>query len=441
MRTGHLGEPPPAVDWPAWLAFACLHAVFFYLDIVPSPRIPLGDEVMYRTLAESAAQGAPAVLEPLWPPLYVWMLTPLARFGEGWPHLLALVQVVLLAVAALLFRRVLEEVTGSPRAARVGFVLMLIDPHLAGFAHYAWPEVPHVALLVLLLWLVVRRPGRHAWWLASGVTIAAIGLTKSVLVPYLPLLALPLAHEIGWRSAMPRAGGVAVLAGLLMLPTALGNHRTHGAFVVADSSLFNAWLGLTADGRRSAAHDHAAAAMQVYHSGGDTFAARQRVLAARLAAFVRERGVSAIIRRQWPRQYFRLFDYRTFVTEQLAGGVFNVRRVGYVRPPAGLSRLLQAWNVVFYAAVLGAAGVGMWTASHARPWVLFLVGTLGYALVIFLVLESRSRFRIPLMLPLWTAAAIVFARHPLTRQPVRWAAGLGTSAVLTAFAFGADYLP
>jgi hypothetical protein len=74
--------------------------------------------------------------------------------------------------------------------------------------------------------------------------------------------------------------------------------------------------------------------------------------------------------------------------------------------------------------------------------VLFLL--LAYGLCIFLGLEARSRFRLPLMLPVFAAAALSLARGKLRGAGApRWraAAGVVASIMLLLFAFGGDHLP
>lgn len=430
------------IAWWVVAGFVLLHAALFWLDLYPAARRHFGDEVMYRALAERTARGDLAFPELLWPPLYGWMLAPFVWAGTGWPHLAAFAQVLLLGLSSCVFADLLTRLTGSERVATLGQALMLLDPHFAAYAHYLWPEVVYIAEVLLLFWLAVVRPGGHLWWVVSGVLMAASVATKSVLAPYAPLLVVPLAIEIGWRRALWRVAGTGVIAAVLLLPLALRNWNAEGAFVVSDSSRFNLWVGLTAGGRRSAVSDNAGPEFVAFEASAPTFAGRQAALSRRLSTLVREHGAFRLLARQWPRQYFRLFDRRTFLTEQFAGGPFQERHVGYVEPAPVLSALLAAWNALFYAAVLAAAGVGLFTADlRRRPWLAVLLGVLAYSLCLFYVVEARSRFRLPLMLSLWTAAACALAGG--TPRAPRWqfVAGLVTSAVLLVFAFGAELVP
>lgn len=434
-------HPFGTVRTAAWSAFLLLHACLFSLDLSPASRRLIGDETMYRMLAEQAAHGGSATPDLLWPPLYGWLLSLVARLGGNWTHVVALLQVVLLAGTAVLCAALLTRITGSARVGAAGQALMLVDPHLAAYAHYLWPELLYVAELVLLLWLLVVRPGRHAWWIAAGVTAAVTIVTKNVFSPYLWLCAAPLAVECGIRRAAVHTAGIAAVAAALLAPVVLHNARTHGAFVVSDSSRFTLLVGLTAQGRRSAVSDGAGAAYLDYLNSGRRFDERQQVLTRTLADLLRTHRIVDLARAQWSRQYFRLLDVRTVLTEQLAGGPYQAQRVGYLRPGPWLSTLLRAWNVVVYAIVLAAAGIGLCaTPLRSRPWLLAIFGMLVYGLALFFVVEARSRFRLPLMLPLWTSAALALSGD-VTRSPWRLAAGTATSCALLAFAFGGDVLP
>lgn len=434
-------RPLLTVRAAAWSAFLLLHACLFSLDLSPAARRLIGDEVMYRTLAEQAAHGGSATPDLLWPPLYGWLLSPLARLGGNWIPVAALVQVALLALTAVLFADLLTRITGSARVGVVGQALMLVDPHIGAYAHYLWPEVLYVAELVVLFWLLVARPGRHVWWVGAGITAAVAVVTKNVLSPYLLLCIVPLAIDLGIRRATTYAAGMVALAAMLLAPVLLHNGRVHGTFVVSDSSRFGMLVGLTAEGRRSAVHDGAGPAFLNYLASAPRFDQRQRVLTDTLADLLRTRPVMDLVRAQWSRQYFRLLDVRTVLTEQLADGPYQAQGVGYVSPGRRLSTLLRAWNAGFYALVLAAAGVGLCTSPlRTRPWLLALGGVLAYGLVLFFVVEARSRYRLPLMLPLWTSAALALS-GAVSRSRWRLATGTAVSCALLAFAFGGDVLP
>jgi hypothetical protein len=399
---------------------------------------------MYRDVAERAGRGEPATLDLLWPPFYAWFLIPFTKIGNGWPVAVAIVQMGLQGTSAILFRALLTQATGSARVAAIGQAFFLLDPHLAAFAHYLWPETLHVFLLIVFLWLVAVRPGR-VWWLTAGITLGVLGLTKSFAQPFIPIVVLVLLRDLGWRQNIAQGVAIVALAFAIMLPTMVTNARREGVFIVADSSRFNLWVGLNQQGRRNVVDDIAGAEYLRYRASGDTFAERQRVLHERLSSFVADRGLAAIVRDQITKQYFRLFDHRKFLTEQLAGGPLPARGVGYVDADPRVSLLLRIWSVVVYATALTAAGPGLLaTPLRRRPWLIVLFLLLAYGLCIFLGLEARSRFRLPLMLPVFAAAALSLARGKLRGAGApRWraAAGVVASIMLLLFAFGGDHLP
>lgn len=462
-RAGADPAPPVRTHWDArsvtaliWIAFLLLHAALFWLDLHPAPRRLFGDEVMYRGAGERAAQGLPLGLDLLWPPLYGWFVAGFAWIGASvdaapaaWPLGVAGAQVALLAAGGVLFRPLVARLTGSPAAARCAQAFLLLDPQIAAFAHYLWPEILHLVLVITLLWLLVLRPGRHGWWwIGAGLAMGALCLTKLLLVPFLPVWLLVLVRDLGWRRGLPRALGLLGVAGLVILPTVIANAQREGAFIIADSSRFNLWVGLNQQGRRSAVDDIAGGEYLRYRASGTTFAERQQVLQEKIATRVAERGSLELLRDQLARQYFRLFDARSVLVEQLPGGPYAARGVGYADPDTRISLLLHAWSLVAYGLVLAAAGPGLTTTPlRGRIWLWALFALFAYGLVIFLGLEARTRFRIPMMLPLQVAAAIALTRGVL-RAPdapvphaARRLAGALVSVCLLWLAFGGFFLP
>jgi hypothetical protein len=211
-------------DTAVWIGFAVLHALLFWLDLSPELRRPFGDDVMYRDVAERAGRGEPATLDLLWPPFYAWFLIPFTKIGNGWPVAVAIVQMGLQGTSAILFRALLTQATGSARVAAIGQAFFLLDPHLAAFAHYLWPETLHVFLLIVFLWLVAVRPGR-VWWLTAGITLGVLGLTKSFAQPFIPIVVLVLLRDLGWRQNIAQGVAIVALAFAIMLPTMVTNAR------------------------------------------------------------------------------------------------------------------------------------------------------------------------------------------------------------------------
>lgn len=429
------------------LAAATLHLLLFHLERWPEPRRLWGDEIMYADLAERGARGEPAEVELLWPPLYPRLLAyaaqlgPLASASPGVPPAagatasldvgraraaVELVQVALLLAAVLALRALARRVTGSADVADLAAALALLDPQLAAFAHFLWPETLHLALFLGALALLICR-SRQAWALiAAGLLLGLALLTRSLLQPFLPLLLAPLVVAQGWRRGLARGALVLAVAAAVIAPTVASNGRRTGTWAVADSARFNLWVGLNDRAPRNFRDEIVGDEFNRWRASAPTFAAREAILSDRIAAFVSERGLARILGDQLGRQYYRLFGAPSFLTDQLPGGAIADSGYGYFAPPPVAVRALRAWSDVHYALLLIAAGLGgvlavrlraprrVGQAEHerrvARAWIAVAAAFLVYNLALLLVLHVKTRYRVPLLPILDVAAALALVR-------------------------------
>ena len=423
---------------------AALQALLFALDTAARPRALWGDEIMYADLARRLAAGEDVRIEPLWPPAYPRLLAGLLALGGGSFLLARCVQVALLGASALLLRDLAARLTGSAAVGTVAAALLLLDPQVGAFAHFLWPEVPHLFLFLFAAWILVARGDRPAWLVAAGVVLGLALLTKSLLGPFLPVLLLPLVLGAGLRGA-GRAALVLLAAAATVAPTAVDNAR-RGAPLIANSSLFNLWVGLNDRSRKDMVDEVVGDEYQRYLKSGDTAAARAQVLDARIRGLVRERGLSSLLRAQLARQYYRLLDKDSFLTDQLPGGAISRLGYGYRGAPAAAAALLRAWSYALYAAVLVAAALGFAVAPPRGPWHRVLVAFLVYNAAVFLLLHVKSRYRVA-FLPVLYLQAGAFAGWCLAARGSRaspsraaWAA-CGAGAALALFlAFAGPFL-
>ena len=162
---------------------------------------------------------------------------------------------------------------------------------------------------------------------------------------------------------------------------------------------------------------------------------------------VRERGLGSLLRAQLGRQYFRLFDKDSFVTDQLPGGAIGAQGYGYRGTPAALAALIRGWSYLLYAAVLAAAALGFAVdPPRGRPWRWVLVTFLVFNLAAFLLLHVKTRYRLA-FLPVLDLHAGAFAawcagdRAPFASpSTVAWAAAAGAAALILFLAFGGALL-
>ena len=403
-----------------------------------------GDEIMYADLARRLAAGQDARIESLWPPAYPRFLAGLLVLGGGSFLLVRCVQVALLAISALLLRDLGLRLTGSGRAATMAAALLVLDPQVGGFAHFLWPEVLHLFLLLCALWILAARSDRPPWLAAAGVVLGLALLTKSLLGPFLPLLLLPLVLGAG-RRGLGRATLVAAGVAVTLTPTLIGNAR-RGAPLLADSSRFNLWVGLNDRSRKDMVDEVVGREYQRYLRSGETAAARTEVLDTKIRGLVRERGWPALLRAQLGRQYFRLLDKDSFLTDQLPGGAIARQGYGYRDTPPPLAAALRAWSYALYAAVLVAAALGLAVAPPRTWWHRVLLAFLAYNAAVFLLLHVKSRYRVA-FLPVLYLQAGAFAAWWLEPRPsdagpsrAAWTAAAAAAALALFLAFGGPLL-
>jgi hypothetical protein len=423
---------------------AALQALLFALDTPARPRALWGDEIMYADLARRLAAGEDARIEPLWPPAYAQFLAALLDLGGGSFLLTRCLQVALLGASALLLGDLTRRLTASAAAGAVAAALLVLDPQVGAFAHFLWPEVPHLFLFLLAAWILVARGDRPAWLAAAGVVLGLALLTKSLLGPFLPVLLLPLLLGAGLRGA-GRVALVLFAAALTMAPTVVGNAR-RGAPLMADSSRFNLWVGLNDRSRKDMVDEVVGDEYRRYLESGETPAERARVLDARIRGLVAERGFSALLRAQLGRQYFRLLDKDSFLTDQLPGGAIARLGYGYRGAPPAAAALLRGWSYALYAAVLVAAALGVAAAPPRAPWHRVMVAFLVYNAAVFLLLHVKSRYRVA-FLPVLYLQAGAFVGWCLAGRGARpapsrgaWAAAVAAAALALFLAFAGPFL-
>jgi Dolichyl-phosphate-mannose-protein mannosyltransferase len=448
MGSGEEFGPARGFGARGWLAvvaaWGLLHGLLFWIGSHPVSRVPWGDERMYQQLAAPAGPRSTAAIDPLWPPFYVTFLRPFAAAGAE-STAVTLVQIGLLVLAASMLRLVSRRATGAARVGDWSCALLLLDPQVAAFAHFRWPEVVHLALFLAALWALVAHAQRWPGLALAGVLLGLALLTKSLLLPFVPLLPAPLVPQHGWRRGAPRAVLVLLVAAAIVLPTVLENGRRHDRFMIADSSRFNLWLGLQDESTRMRTVE----AYRRYVESGASFGDRQRALDTALGALWRERGPLALFAAQLRKQYFRLFDKNSVLTDQLPGGFIAARRAGYPRAQPAIADLLRAWSYAIYALVLAAAGPGLVAARlRDRPWLQMLWCFLGYNVLLFLGLHAHSRLRVQFMPVLDVAAALTLTwltvRGPAEARallaPPRLIPGAVVSVLLLGLAFGGALL-
>lgn len=425
----------------AWIAL--LHAVLWWLDRYPVSRTLWGDETTYLTSAMQLLAGDPTWWpEPLWPPLYPQFLAGLVRLGGESLVAVVFVQLVLLAITAAVLCDLAERLTRS-RAAGIAVALLTLGyPSLAAFAHYLWPEILHLFLFSVLLWILVARIDRPLWCALAGVALGLALLSKSLLLPFAPLFLLAAVWGRPWKGAALAMALVLALAAATVAPTMIANTRRIGTPSIANSATFNLWVGLNDVGRESFRNDVVWPEFQQWSASADTHAARDRILRSRIRQFARERGFFSIVRDQISKQPFRLFHAGSYFTDQLPGGGAQTQAgAGYlgVGPRLGVSLTTLAVIPIIGLYMIATLGLTFGGCRRGR-WVRILMLFIAYNLALFLWLHVKTRYRIQMLPAAFVGVGCLIAWIEVGCRPrpsgMRVIGAIGVIGLLLWFAVG-----
>ncbi len=412
----------------------------------------IGDEESYQAFALAILGGGPWMPSTIWPPLQSLFLAAIyATFGV---HVVVvqLVQTLLLVGCAWLLRGIWRDLGGGVRAANTAALLFLVDPANAAYAHWLWPEVPHLFLVLLVFRLLFAWPGARLASAAAGACAGLALLAKSLLSAFWPLFLIAFARRERPRFRLVPAIAFVAALGVVTAPALWHGFREYGRPMIADSSIYNVWVGLTDRWRSDYVDDMGGATLPAFLASGDTPEQRNAIYREKTLAFVRERGFFSILGDQLGRQYFRLFSAKTPLVSQLPGPAC-AGHLSVYSTPEWLTRTLTWWNDAFQILILGAAAFGL-ACWRKRPDVrLVLVGLyVAYQLALMLLVHVKARFLFPMM-PFFCAFAGSFlaawfsrftAREDgadtLALTPPRLAIGAALAALLLFLAFAGPAL-
>jgi 4-amino-4-deoxy-L-arabinose transferase-like glycosyltransferase len=436
-------KPDAVARHRRWLAafltlFALSQAALWLAYYGAGEKALIGDEQSYQTTALSILAGGRWMPGTIWPPLQpLWLALLYALFGvHVWVAQLA--QTLLLIASAGLLRDFWRRVGGNVAAANGAAALLLLNPATAAYAHWLWPETLHLFLLLAALCLLARLRA-----FAAGAAVGFAILAKSLLSVFWPAFLLAFVQ----RGQLPRAVRLAVAfvlgLGLVTAPALWHGWREYGKPMIADSSIYNVWIGLTDRWRSDYVEDMGGVTLPAFLASAATPQQRNALYLDKVRGLVADRGLPTLLMDQFGRQYFRLFSAKTPLVSQLPGPACAGHLSAYHSPP-WLTRGLTVANDVFHALVLAAAAFGA-VAWRRRPDRLLALVALfaAYQFALFALVHVKARF----LLPLWPfmcgfAATFLCARREradahaaIALTPLRLAAGAALAALLLLFAF------
>ena len=428
----------------------CGQALLWFAYWGDGAKSLIGDEQSYQTFALAILGGGPWMPSTIWPPLQPLFLAAIYAIAGMHVAAVQIVQTILFFGCGVLLRAIWRRIDGSVRAANVAAALFLLNPANAAYAHWLWPEVTHLFLVLLVFWLLIERPASRIAAGAAGLCAGLALLAKSLLAGFWPVFLAAFVRKEPPRFRLGSAIAFACGIALATAPALWHGWREYGRPMIADSSVYNLWVGLTDRWRVDYVEDMGGPALAGFLASGTTPDERNAVYRRKVEDLVAERGIARVAVDQLERQYFRLFSAKTPLVSQLPGPACAGHLSSY-HVSAGVAGTLTVANDLFHALMLAgcAFGIACW---RRRPvpglWLIALYAA--YQLALMSVLHVKARFLFP-MIPFLCAFAGTFyarlspafagaARAPVAFTPLRLACGAALAALLLALAFAGPAL-
>jgi len=334
----------------------------------------------------------------------------------------------------------------------------VINPEIAAYAHWLWPEITHLVLLLAVFCLLAGEATRIRA-IAAGACAGLALLAKSLLAAFWPLFLIEFVRPRPLRLLAQPAALFLLGIAIVTAPALWHGWREVGRPMIADSSVYNLWIGLTDRWRSDYIGDMGGATLPAFLASAATPSERNALYMDKVRALVAERGPVRVLGDQLGRQYFRLFSAKSPLVSQLPGaacdGHLSVYRTG-----ATMTRALTFASEGFHALILAAAafGIACWRRRPDRTLALLALFA-AYQLALMLLVHVKARFLLP-MLPFLCGFAGSFLSAAARREdpqradaartaassatiaptPARLASGAALAAVLLFLAFGGPWL-
>ena len=454
--------------------FALSQALLWFAYYAHGAKALIGDEQSYQDTALSILAGGAWMPSSIWPPLQPLLLA--ALYGVFGVHVLVaqVAQTLLFIGCAALLRGLWRDLGGSVAAANWAAALFLLAPEIAGYAQWLWPEIPHLFLLLATLRLLARarracaredahaparaaapsraeqqsRDGARGRTLAlcamlAGACVGLALLEKSLLAAFWPLLLLAFVRRTRPWFAWRGIAAFALALGIVTAPALWHGWRNYGTPMIADSSIYNLWVGLTDRWRSDYVADMGGVELPAFLASGATPRERNAVYLDKVREHVANQGVANVLAAQLGRQYFRLFNAKTSLVSQLPGPACAGHLSVYRTSPL-VTRLLGFGNDAAHALILVAAAFGL-AGWRRRVGMLHAIAALflAYQLALFALIHVKARFLLPMLPFLCGLAGDVLARAVAPRRvdgtlalaPPRLLFGTALAALLLFLAF------
>jgi len=380
-----------------------IELTLFYFYYFPETKIFFGDEQRYFNTGFSIAAGGDWHANPLWPPMQSILIALFATLFDSPLLALQIFQYGLLLFAGFVIRDIIWRETNNRRSAQLSLAIMILYPGWLAYSQYLWPEVMHVTLFVSIIWINSYKNNSYKWMLLSGLLIGLAILFKSLLILFIPFLFLPAllhikADHSSLKSVLVKIVFSLLMATIVITPASLKAHKMTGGWMVSNSSMFNLWFALNDDKRQNFAHDIGGALHAEYLKSADNHRQRSQIAKNKALKKMQDDGYINTLLAQMAKQYFRLFDYQSFFSQQFQGKKSdNYVNKYHQHSDDLLVKAVLIFNNAFYFILMLAMFLGAFVSVTrsviAKQFALFLL----YVLALFVLLHTKPRFRIPLV--------------------------------------------
>lgn len=348
------------------------------------------------------------------PPLYVWLLVAILKFG-GTLVTIQIVNLVLLQLGNYVVYRIFRPIIGAG-ASYLGYFALSFYVPLWLLAGAIEPNALNHLLLastVLLCLRIKRTPDVKSYWALLGLLIGAQILTRPDMLVGLPFLAFWLwfsLRGLAERKLMIRRSvlGIAMVA-LAVGPWTLRNYLVFDTFVlVSANSGYNLFVG-----------------NNVGATGEFLTLPETAEETAELKRIEREASLHSALQRD--RFYFR--EATNWILEHPLEAIgLSIKKVFYHwwrREASGSGLQLQRW-LIFYdiitLVILIAGFYGLFTLKDRTVKALFLT-IFAYSTVVSAIFFVQSRHRAlkvdPYLLPLAVNSLVMLVSHSTDRRANR----------------------
>jgi 4-amino-4-deoxy-L-arabinose transferase-like glycosyltransferase len=384
-----------AVVIPAIIVVALLVRLAWLAVAYRTGLNPLGgDSNDYITIASNVLAGEgfrgpigepTAYRMPVYPLYLAGILTV---FGTD-PNIIGIIQAVLGAVTAGVTAATAWRLAG-PVAGWTAGLTMATYPHVVTWTHFVLTETLFIFFAMLALWLLVEAQSRGSWpWFAwAGVALALGALTRTTLLPFIPIAAAAAWWLASGLIRWARAGFVLLAPAVLLGLWVIRNVLVLGAVTLSTQGPQVLWWGHTPD-------------LVSYHRGGHAAAPPPP---ASVPPFATEVETAAIYS-QAVRDHLTAHPFA--VVENIAIHVWNMWRP--VPDSYGVLPWLAFGGSYLLVLALGVVGFALTLRRPPQPGVRYVQGYV-IALTLFHALTiGEIRLRMPIMPALVILAAVAVA--------------------------------